>query len=151
VAALDYVNSLRGTQKRGETLEVSTLYTEVAPFYFRDFAPDLRAHIDKYAEEQVKEILGQTSFVRASISEADIADLHGGARPPNYLFAGSLPGAMDDPLTGWSERMGQAAFEVLTDRARKLTNMHRRGEPVGRVFFSNIDLQGDPPNKNAVE
>ena len=151
VAALDYVNSLRGTQKRGETLAVSTLYTEVAPFYFRDFAPDLRAHLAKYAEEDVKEILGETSVVKASINETDIADLHGGARPPNYLFAGSLPGAMDDPLSGWSEKMGQAAYEVVEARRRKLQNMHRRGEPVGRVFFSNIDLPGDPPNKNAVE
>ncbi len=151
VAALDYVNSLRGTQKRGETLAVSTLYTEVAPFYFRDFAPDLRAHLAKYAEEDVKEILGETSIVKASINETDIADLHGGARPPNYLFAGSLPGAMDDPLSGWSEKMGQAAYEVVEARRRKLQNMHRRGEPVGRVFFSNIDLPGDPPNKNAVE
>lgn len=151
VAALDYVNSLRGTQKLGETLAVSTLYTEVAPFYFRNFETDLRAHIGKYAEEPVKEILAETRVVKASISEADIADLHGGARPPNYLFASSLPGAMDDPLTGWSERMGQGAFELLQDRARKLTNMHRRDQPVGRVFFSNIDLPGDPPNKNAVE
>lgn len=151
VAALDYVNSLRGTQRRGETLAVSTLYTDVAPFYFRDFETDLRAHLAKYAEEDVTEFLGKTRIVKASISETDIADLHGGARPPNYLFVGSLPGAMDDPLTGWSEKMGQAAFQVLQDRARKLTNMHRRGEPVGRVFFSNIDLPGDPPNKNAVE
>jgi len=151
VAALDYVNSLRGTQQRGQTLAVSTLYTEVAPFYFRDFDPDLRAHLAKYAEDDVKEILGETSAVKASISETDIADLHGGARPPNYLFAGSTPGAMDDPLAGWSEKMGQAAFEVVEARRRKLQNMYRRGEPVGRVFFSNIDLPGDPPNKNAVE
>ena len=58
---------------------------------------------------------------------------------------------MDDPLSGWSEKMGQAAYEVVEARRRKLQNMHRRGEPVGRVFFSNIDLPGDPPNKNAVE
>jgi hypothetical protein len=29
--------------------------------------------------------------------------------------------------------------------------MWRRDQPVGRVFFSNIELPGDPPNKNAVE
>lgn len=151
VAALDYVNSLRGTQKRGQRLEVSRLYSEVAPFYFRDFEPDLRAHLAKYAEEPVGEMLAETGMISATLSETDIADLHGGTRPANYLFVGSSPGAMDDPLVGWSESMGQAAFELLQQRARKLQNMQRRGEPTGRVFFSNIDLPGDPPNKNAVE
>jgi hypothetical protein len=58
---------------------------------------------------------------------------------------------MDDPLVGWSDSLGQAAFELLQDRSRKLQNMKRRGQPTGRVFFSNIDLPGDPPNKNAVQ
>lgn len=151
VAALDYVNSLRGTQKRGQALAVANLYAEVAPFYFPDFERDLRAHMAKYAEEPVAELLAKTSSISPNLRETEIADLHGGARPPNYLFAGSSPGAMDDPLVGWSEKMGQAAFELLNDRARKLQNMQRRGQPVGRVFFSNIDLPGDPPNKNAVE
>ncbi|MCL9983520.1 MAG: DUF547 domain-containing protein [Erythrobacter sp.] len=151
VAALDFVNSLRGTQQRGDRLEVASLYAEVAPFYFRDFEPDLRAHLTKFAEQPVAELLTKTSTTSAGISETDIADLHGGTRPPNYLFVGSSPGAMDDPLVGWSESMGQAAFELLNDRARKLQTMQRRGQPTGRVFFSNIDLPGDPPNKNAVE
>jgi len=151
IAAADFVNSLRGTQKRGDRLEVARLYAEVAPFYFPDFETDLRAHLAHYADAPVAELLTSTSTTRASLSETDIADLHGGARPPGYLFAGSLPGAMDDPLAGWSERLGQAAFELLQARARKLANMQRRGQPIGRVFFSNIDLPGDPPNKNAVE
>ena len=151
VAALDYVNSLRGTQKRGDTMHVASLYAEVAPFFFPDFERDVRSHVAKYAEEPVAEILTKTSGVRATIRETDIADLHGGARPPNYLFAGSGPGAMDDPLVGWSDMMGQAAFELIEARQRKLARMWRRGQPIGRVFFSNIDLPGDPPNKNAVE
>ncbi len=151
VAAADYVNSLRGTQKRGQTLDVASLYAEVAPFYFRDFENDLRAHLAKYAEEPVAELLTKTSGVSASISETEIADLHGGALPANYLFASVGPGAMDDALIGWSEKMGQGAFELIAERQRKLQNMWRRDQPVARVFFSNIDLPGDPPNKNAVE
>ena len=151
VAALDYVNSLRGTQKRGDMLTVATLYADVAPFYFPDFETDVRAHLAKYAEEPVTELLARTKSVRAGISETDIADLHGGARPSNYLFVSSAPGAMDDPLVGWSERLGQAAFELIEARQRKLQRMVRRDQPVARVFFSNIDLPGDPPNKNAVE
>jgi hypothetical protein len=47
--------------------------------------------------------------------------------------------------------MGQAACDVLYARTLKLQRMQRRGQPTGRVFFSNIDLPGDPLNKNAVE
>jgi hypothetical protein len=154
VAAADFINSLRGTQKFGGTLEVSTLYAEAAPFYFPTFESDLRAHLARYAEPRVAEILSNTSATRASISEPDIADLHGGARPPNYLFVSTLPGASGDwggPYTSCSERIGQAACDLLAARQRKLERMERRDEPVRRVFFSNIDLPGDPPNKNAVE
>lgn len=151
VAAADFVNSLRGTQKSGSRLEVSRLYGEVAPFYFDDFDRDLRAHLAKYAEEPVTELLAATNTTRASIDDPEIADLHGGARPPNYLFVGALPGAMDDPLFGCSDTLGQAACQLLHERAQKLQTMKRRGLPTGRVFFSNITLPGDPPNKNAVE
>lgn len=151
VAAADFVNSLRGTQIRGERLEVASLYAEVAPFYFPDFESDLRRHLAAFAEEPTAEILARTRTVKATISEHDIADLHGGARPPNYQFAASAPGAMDDPLIGCSEEVGFAACDLMQAREIKLRNMHRRGQQTARVFFSNISLPGDPPNKNAVE
>lgn len=154
VAAADFINSLRGTQKFGSTLEVSTLYAEAAPFYFPAFESDVRAHMARYAEPRVAELLANTSATRASIREPDIADLHGGARPTDYLFVDTLPGISTDgtgPYSGCSNRFGQAACELLRARERKLRSMERREEPVRRVFFSNIDLPGDPPNKNAVE
>ena len=151
VAAADFVNSLRGTQMDGERLEVATLYAEVAPFYFRDFEGDLRRHLAAFAEEPTAQILANTRAVSATISEHGIADLHGGARPPNYQFVASAPGAMDDPLIGCSEDVGLAACDLIQAREMKLRNMDRRGQATARVFFSNIDLPGDPPNKNAVE
>lgn len=151
LAAADFVNSLRGTQQRGDALEVASLYAEVAPFYFADFERDVRAHLARYAEEPVAGILEKTTVTRATIAEPAIADLHGGARPANFLYASSTPGAMDDPLVGWSDELGQGAFELLEARRSKLERMERRGQPTGRVFFSNIDLPTDPPNKNAVE
>lgn len=150
VAAADFVNSLRGTQKSADTLAVSALYAEVAPFYFPDFENDLRAHLAAYAEEPVVELLAKTDQTVASIREADIADLHGGARPTSYHPVMSEPGpASDRPIC--TERMGQAACDVLFARSLKLQRMQRRDQPTSRVFFSNIDLPGDPPNKNAVE
>jgi hypothetical protein len=41
--------------------------------------------------------------------------------------------------------------ELIRQRNRKLEVMRRREQPTGRVYFSNIELPGDPPNKNAVE
>jgi hypothetical protein len=152
VAAADYVNSLRGTQKLAGTLHVASLYGEVAPFYFPDFERDVRAHLAKYAEEPVAAVLAKTNVTRATIRETDIADLHGGARPVNYIFGGSLPGAMDDPLgEECAQLIGQAACHVLKERNTKLRRMQRNDQPTARVYFSNIDLPGDPPNKNAVE
>lgn len=151
VAAADFVNSLRGTQMRGERLEVASLYAEVAPFYFPDFEGDLRSHLAAFAEEPTAQVLAQTRTVSATISEHGIADLHGGARPPNYQFAASAPGAMDDPLIGCSEEIGIGACYLIQTREMKLRDMDRRGQQTARVFFSNIDLPDDPPNKNAVE
>jgi len=137
-AASDFVNSLRGTQEHGDTLEISVLYRDVAPFYFPDFENDVRAHLTEYAEEEVAEILAETTSTRASISEQDIADLAGGTRGSNYLAA-SRPG------------LSIGVAELLQQRQRKLERMERNEERTGRVIFSNIDLPGDPPNKNAVE
>lgn len=138
IAAEDFVNSLRGTQKSGDRLNVSKLYAEAAPFYFPDFQTDLRAHLAEYALEEVTELLNETSEIRASIEEQDIADLAGGSRGANYL-ASSRPG------------LPPGAVQLLVQRQRKLEVLQQQDVPTGRVIFSNIDLPGDPPNKNAVE
>ena len=151
IAALDYVNSLRGTQKAGETLKVASLYAEVAPFFFPDFEPDLRAHLAKYAEEGVIDILADTHGIDASIRETEIADLHGGARPANYLTNDMIQNSMPDQMIDCPTKVGRGACDILSARAWKLMTLSRRGQPVARVFFSNIDLPDDPPNKNAVE
>ncbi len=138
IAAEDFINSLRGTQKSGSRLDVSRLYTEAAPFYFPDFEADLRAHLAEYANEEVAEILAETSVIRASIAEQDIADLAGGSRGASYLQS-ARPG------------IPPGAASLLVQRQRKLEQLQRDDVPTGRVIFSNIDLPGDPPNKNAVE
>jgi hypothetical protein len=151
IAAADYVNSLRGVQKSGETLQVASLYAEVAPFFFNDFETDLRAHFNKYAEDGVVGILADTRQIEATIRETEIADLHGGARPANYLTNDTIQNAIADQFVDCPTKVGRAGCDVLMARFIKLRDMARRGQPVARVFFSNIDLPGDPPNKNAVE
>lgn len=142
LAANEFVNALRGTEKRGDTLHVSRLYSEVAPFYFPDFVTDLRAHLAIYAEDEVSAILAKTTGAEPSISESVIADLAGGSRGANYL-AGSASGSRPGVPPG--------VVDLMRQRDRKLEVMQRRKQATGRVFFSNIDLPGDPPNKNAVE
>jgi hypothetical protein len=151
VAAQDYVNSLRGTQKRGDKLEVASLYAEVAPFYFPDFEADLRAHLGKYAEEPVQQLLAETRLIDPAIKETRIADLHGGARPANYIFDDSIAGGPGVDLIGWATRLGPGAGQLVAARARKLHVMMLRGQPTGRVFMTNVAMPDDHPNANAVE
>ncbi|NBC87911.1 MAG: DUF547 domain-containing protein, partial [Alphaproteobacteria bacterium] len=151
IAAIDYVNSLRATQKRGDPLAVATFYEYVARFYFPDFESDLRAYLAHYAEEDVKEILAQTSRAEPAIRDHEIADLAGGTRPASCLNVGSLAGAMDDPIPFGSNRMDLAMLQLLQDRQRKLQVMRLDDEPAYRVFFPDILLPGDDPDKHAVE
>ena len=136
LAAWEFTNSRRGVEKRGDTLHVSRLYAEVAPFYFRDFEPDLRAHLRSFVEGKVTEMLDETAFTKASLFEYDIADLSGGRRT-NPFFA--------------SGRLDAGIVRILNERARKFDLMRRRDIPTFSITFSNIDLPGDPPNKGEVE
>ena len=141
-SAEEFINSLRATEKSGSRLLVSKLYEEVAPFYFPDFETDLRAHIAEYANDEVSEILAETGSISTSLTEYDIADMSGGSRGANYLGGsnGSRPGVSPGMLA------------LLAQRQRKLEVLERQQDiRRGQVIFSNIDLPGDPPNKNAVQ
>ena len=135
-AAEEFVNSRRGTEKRGETLHVSEYYGEIARFFFPDFEADLRPHLAQYAEGKVADMLERSERIEASLREHDIADLAGGRRNNAFFAQGRL-----DP--------GAAA--LLAQRQRKLDYVRRERPPEGRVFVSNIDLPGDPETKGEVE
>lgn len=136
-AAYDFVNSQRGTQKWYGKLAVSSLYQEVAPFYFPDLESDVRGHLNQYANEEVKALIAKTEGFRADIVEYDIADMSGGSR--GSITQDSRPG------------LSNGAAQMFRERAEKEDRLRRRGIPTGRVIITHIDLPGDPPNKNAVE
>ncbi|MEM7701500.1 MAG: DUF547 domain-containing protein [Pseudomonadota bacterium] len=71
VKAEEYINSLRASEKRGDTLHVSTFYQDVAPYYFSDFEAELRAHLNEFANEDVARLIGRTSQVKATIRERE--------------------------------------------------------------------------------
>jgi hypothetical protein len=136
LAAREFVNSRRGTEKRGDTMHVSRFYSDAAPFYFSDFDRDLRDHLAQHVEGKMVESLAETSLIEATIYDYDIADLSGGARS-NPFFA--------------SGRLDAGVARMLAERQRKFEYMRRERIPTFTITVSNITLPGDPPNKGEVD
>jgi len=134
-SATDFVNSLRGTQKRGNTLQVSKIYIEAQPFYFPAMAEDIRGHISQYADADMLELMKETSTVEAVVSEDDIADMAGGVREPSYSNVTSDNRAV-------SFRVPQGMARLLTEHHTKIERMIREGR-TGTVTFENIKLPGE--------
>lgn len=141
--AKELINSLRGTQKSGDTLLVSSFFEEAAPYYFPDFSRDMRNHVAAFANTEVQGILAKTQSAKATISEPDIADLAGGAREMNMGFVET-----DGRAKGF--RIPPSMAGLLAERERKFDLLIREGR-TGTVTFSNIDLPGDPEDKGEIE
>ena len=139
----DFINSLRGVQKRSNRLQVSKIYEEAAPFFFPDFGSDLRAHIAEHAESDVQTILGQTQEVEAAIYEPDIADLAGGAREPTY-------NTVTTDGIAQSFRIPQGMARLLQEYDTKQDRITKEGR-TGTVIFSDIQLPGEEPVDNEVK
>ena len=132
-SAREFVNSLRGTQKQGSTLQVSTFYEEAAPFFFPNFEEDVRAHIAEFAQEDVTKILAETTKTEATIKEYDIADLAGGSREPSFGYIETAEGRAQ------SFRIPQSMGALLAQREEKFRRMMREGR-TGTVTFSELKL-----------
>lgn len=135
--ALEFVNSLRGTQKSGNTLLVSELYLEARPFYFPNWPRDLREHLKKYAEDDVASLLAATGRVDARLSETDIADLSKGEREPqltNLIQGDQYPGINVDP----------AVARLLSERQEKLERFYRNRIRKGTVTVGQGEKEAKP-------
>jgi len=143
-SAREFVNSLRGTERRGSTLQVSTFYEEAAPFYFPDFEPDVRSHIAQYAQEDVTKILAETSKTTASIEEPDIADLAGGSREPSFGYIETAEGRAQ------SFRIPRSMGALLAQREEKFRRAIKEGR-TGTVTFSELILPGDEEKTDEIE
>jgi hypothetical protein len=134
--ASEFVGSLRGVQRSGDTLLVSRLYLEARPFYFSDWPRDLRAHLLKFSSAEVTGLINATRAVDAQIEETDIADLSKGEREPNYgelVINGVQPGIGVDG----------AVARLLRERQDKLEEIYRRDGPRGQVIVG----QGEVPKE----
>ncbi|WP_232725634.1 DUF547 domain-containing protein [Qipengyuania seohaensis] len=125
--ANEFVNSLRGVEGYGKNLLVSAIYEEAAPFYFPQMGDDLKAHLSRYAEEEVKELLASKPEVKVNQYEETVADLAGGQREPTYNTVYSDGQAN-------SFRIPSSVARYLGERAQKYEKLRKEGR-TGRVFI----------------
>lgn len=145
----DFINSLRGFNLSSKTRNVSALYEEVAPFYFKNWNSDLQTHLLSHANEEVsEEILTQKPF-KIDKYDSMIGDLSGGRR----LGASGLAN---------SNSNGNVPFEVarlLTEvrdkkqylRARGLINTNKGYVIIEDLVPEETTVSTPPPTLEAPE
>lgn len=139
--AREFVNSLRGAERRGDTLYVSRHYLEAQPFFFSNFEGDLRAHLRKYGKEDVVSALDGTSSVSATLAELDIADLSKGERAPNYSNI-VIPTDRGDKTAG--VKIDASVARLMNERGEKLEKIWRENGRQGRVIFQDVGEAAKP-------
>ena len=98
----------------------------------------------------MKELIAKTDTVEADIYEYDIADLAGGAREPSYTNLQVNDGDGRGQRSA-SSRYPTSLLRLLNERNQKLKELYKRGERTGRVFFLNLDENGNPIRAAEVE
>ncbi len=142
-SALDFVNSLRGTEKRGKTLHVSKIYEEGRPFYFNTWPTSIQQHLRKYSTNDVRELVDRTQTVSATIYEPDLSDLAKGEVDPEY---GHLEFTNDLSLYGTGARTAHQAItpprgvpraigRLIKEQYEKFQKINRRADRSGEVFM----------------
>ncbi|MEO0870946.1 MAG: DUF547 domain-containing protein [Pseudomonadota bacterium] len=140
-SAEEFVNSLRGVEKTGKTLRVSRIYDEAAPFYFEDDAA-LRAHLNGFARDEVKEVIAKTNRTVINDYEKDVADLARGERDPalqNLLVTDSV--GFFAITTAQPTRPNPAILRLMEERSEKLRRAVLRGIRTGTVTIGQDGLE----------
>jgi len=130
-SAVEFVNSLRGTQKNGSRLSISRIFEEARPFFFSNWETDVKAHLLDYSNDQVTSIIENSGEVRANVYETDISDLSNGERDPNYgyVIKGDRPAGI---------RVPSAIVRLLTEHNQKIEKIIKRSDVEGRVTVINV-------------
>ncbi|MEO0699029.1 MAG: DUF547 domain-containing protein [Pseudomonadota bacterium] len=140
-SAEEFVNSLRGVEKTGKTLRVSRIYEEAAAFYFENDEA-LRTHLNSFARDEVKTVIGKTERTIINDYEQDVADLARGERDPltqNLLVTdGFGPLARTNPVL---TRPNLAIQRLMEERSEKLRRAVRRGIRTGTVVIGEEGLE----------
>lgn len=97
--AVDFVNSVRGTQIWKSTLKVSNYY-EMMAAAFPNFETDVRNHIEKYASDSFKRKMSRTTKTSFDVEDWYIADLYNGKlRETGGTYASTTTDALGLTLT----------------------------------------------------
>lgn len=122
----EFVNALRGFNETSRAREVSRLYAEAQPFYFKNWERDLEAHLLKHADKEVRaEILTAKPFVIDRYDDV-IADLMGGDRP--RIAVGALDRDVNDPFgSGQLQSIPPEVLRLLEELKTKRRVLINRG------------------------
>lgn len=117
--AVDFVNSMRGTQMWNPSeLRISKYYQRMAPM-FPSFETSVLAHIKEYAKPAFKQKLVTVATISPQIKDWSIADLYNGnltdpeARIPRTTVDGN------DQL--FKLRIPQHVIQIMRERERKIS------------------------------
>ena len=143
--AVDFVNSMRGTQIwQGPVLKVSTYYRRMERM-FPDFENSVRAHIEKYAKPDFKRRMITTSSISAEIKDWHIADLYNGK--PGLVPGGQYPRLTRDGNGNmFTQRMPEHVTQLLRDRALKF--YRRQGTVEIEEVTKKEDTETSEPQNN---
>lgn len=158
LSAEEFVNSLRGVEAYGGALRVSRIYEEAEPFYFDDSSA-LQAHLNQFARDDVKKLIGKHSRVGYNQYEGDVADLLFGNADPGLHFvcsqsqsdASGLVFAPGSPVLQCADqpaRPNRAAQRLMRERGEKLNKAYKRGIRTGMVIYGDGDYaDGEGPKE----
>ncbi len=85
---MEFVNSLRGLNFRGNTAKASTLFSLLRPI-FTDFDTELVRHLEPYADPQVLKRLEQVRRITTDVTDWAIADIYNGRMARGTPSAGN--------------------------------------------------------------
>jgi len=124
--AVDFVNSVRGTQVwRKKELRIATYYQRMAK-QFPNFEQDVLAHVKKYSKKGFLNRVGKVEKVTARIKDWHIADLYNGT----FASSGGSAASSSRDAMGLNIVSGlpRHVVELLRYRDEKNANMKREGK-----------------------
>ena len=137
--AREFVNSLRGVSRGSGNLYVSAFYDEGRPHFFPDWPADIRAHVAKYADDEVEELLAEDRPLRFASYEPDIADMAGGDVTSSLNVTAAPGSAAGSPRPGVPEGVARMAREFNY----KLEELRRDGYLRGRVIIIDVPTEDE--------
>lgn len=133
--AVEFVNSLRGVELRGDTLHVSTLYGEADDFYFPRFGPNMYEHLAQFAQPAVGADLVRANRFRATIYEDDIADL---ARGQTQVIVAEVSSSGRNAVA-YGSQVPVNIQRFVIERETKREILQRRGQRIWTIIVEPSD------------